>query len=99
MTDIDRIDSMIRILRSMKQDKARLEKLSSVNLLDLTQKRVQKRNADAGWIGMENIKRQHELHALAVELGFSDRRESYAPIELTDGWQRFTHKPREPGTA
>lgn len=45
---------------------------------------------------MENIKRKHELHALAVELGFAERRETYEPIELTDGWHRFKYQPREP---
>lgn len=96
MDDISRIDEMIRILRNMKQDKKRLQKLSSQNNMDLTPKQAQKRNTDADWIGMENIKRSCELHALAVELGFADRRDSYEPIELTDGWHRFTHKPRQP---
>lgn len=94
--DIKRIDSMINALRNMKQDIKRQQKLSEINSLDLSPKQAQKRNADADWIAMEQIKRRHELHALSVELGFAERRESYAPFELTDGWHRFDHKPREP---
>lgn len=94
--DVQRIDSMINVLRNMKQDIKRQQKLSEINSLDLTPKQAQKRNADADWIAMEQIKRRHELHALSVELGFAERRESYASFELTDGWHRFNHKPREP---
>ncbi|ASK00175.1 regulator [Citrobacter freundii] len=94
--DVQRIDSMMNILRNMKHDMKRQQKLSSINSLELTPKQAQKRNADAEWIAMEQIKRRHELHALSVELGFAERRDSYAPFELTDGWHRFNHKPREP---
>ncbi|MDN2486401.1 regulator [Kosakonia sacchari] len=97
MTDnITRIDAMIALLRNMKQDMNRQAKLSAVNCLELTPKQAQKRNADADWIAMEQIKRGHELHALAVELGFAARRESYDPIELNDGWHRFKYQPRKP---
>lgn len=94
--NIKRIDAMISILRNMKQDMNRMAKISAVNCLDLTPKQAQKRNADADWIAMEQIKRRHELHALSVELGFADRRDSYKQIELTDGWHRFNYQPREP---
>lgn len=93
--DVQRIDSMINVLKNMKQDMKRQQKLSSINSLELTPKQAQKRNADAEWIAMEQIKRRHELHALSVELGFAERRASYDPFELTDGWHRFNHKPRE----
>lgn len=93
---IKRIDRMQTILRNMKADIKRQEKLSAINSMELTPKQASKRNADADWIAMEQIKRRHELHALSVELGFAERRESYQPIELTDSWHRFTHKPREP---
>ncbi|WP_409311425.1 regulator [Pectobacterium sp. B1J-3] len=94
--DIAKIDSMISVLRNMKADLNRLSKLSAMDFRDMTPKQCQKRAADADWIGMENIKRRHELHALAVELNFAERRESYHEIELTDGWHRFNYKPREP---
>ena len=94
--DVQRIDSMINVLKNMKQDMKREQKLSSINSLELTPKQAQKRNADAEWIAMEQIKRRHELHALSVELGFAERRASYDQFELTDGWHRFNHKPREP---
>lgn len=96
MDDISRIDSMIKLLRSLKADIKRLKKLSSMDYRDMTPKQCQKRNADADWIGMENIRRKHELHALSVELGFAERRENYMPIELTDGWHRFSYTPRTP---
>lgn len=96
MDDISRIDSMIKLLRSLKADIKRLKKLSSMDYRDMTPKQCQKRNADADWIGMENIRRKHELHALSVELGFAERRENYNPIELTDGWHRYAYTPRTP---
>ncbi|MNR06494.1 hypothetical protein D3C85_1225670 [compost metagenome] len=96
MDTIKRIDSMIAILRDMKSDRKKIDKLSSCSLLDLTPKQANKRNADADWIGMAQIKRSHELHALAVELGFAARRSSYDAIELTDGWHRYKHQPRQP---
>ena len=55
--DIKRIDSMINALRNMKQDIKRQQKLSEINSLDLSPKQAQKRNADADWIAMEQIKR------------------------------------------
>ena len=93
---IKRIDSAISLLRSMKTDITRLSKLSAKDFRDMTPKQCSKRNADADWIAMELIKRGHELHALAVELGFAERRISYEEIELTDSWNRFKYKPREP---
>lgn len=94
--DTSRIDSMIQLLRTLKADIKRLKKLSSMDYRDMTPKQCQKRNADADWIGIENIRRKHELHALSVELGFAERRENYKPIELTDGWHRFSYTPRTP---
>lgn len=94
--DIKRIDAAIRLLKSMRQDINRLVKISAVNCLELTPKQAKKRNADADWIAMDQIKRRHELHALSVELGFAERRDNYSEIELTDGWHRFRYQPREP---
>jgi hypothetical protein len=91
-----KIDEMIKILRSLKTDIKKLNKLSSKDLTQMTQRQISNRNADAGFIGMSRIKKEHELHALAVELGFSPRRESYDEVNLTDGWQRYSYKPREP---
>lgn len=93
---LDKIEKMQAILRNMKSDIKRQNRLSSINNMELTPKQAQKRNAEAAWIAMEQIKRSHELHALSVELGFAERRDDYSAIELTDGWHRFTYKPREP---
>lgn len=90
------IDSMIQLLRSLKANRKKMSKLSSVSLMDLTPKQANKRNADADWLGMELIKLGHELHAFSVELGFAARRSSYDEIELTDGWHRYRYKPRQP---
>lgn len=94
--DEQRIDSMLRILREMKADMKRSSKISAIDYRDSTPRQCQKRKADANWIGMAQIKRRHELHALAVELGFAERREHYSTFELTDGWHRYNHTPREP---
>jgi len=48
---------------------------------------------------MDIIRQQHQLHALAVELGFADRRDSYDQIELRDGWHRYHFQPPEPFSA
>lgn len=93
---LDKIEKMQAILLNMKSDIKRQNRLSSINNMELTPKQAQKRNAEAAWIAMEQIKRSHELHALSVELGFAERRGDYGAIELTDGWHRFTYKPREP---
>ena len=93
---LDKIEKMQVILRDMKSDIKRQDRLSSINRIELTPKKAQKRNAEAAWIAMEQIKRSHELHALSVELGFAERMDDYSAIELTDGWHRFTYKPREP---
>lgn len=93
---LDKIEKMQVILRNMKSDIKRQRKLNEINSLELSPKQAQKRNADAAWIAMEQIKHRHELHALSVELGFAERRDDYSAIELTDGWHRFTYKPREP---
>ncbi|MDX4949377.1 regulator [Proteus mirabilis] len=98
MNDIERIDHMISILRDMKKDITRQQKLSAVNSLELTPTQAQKRNTDLNWIGMEQIKRRHNLHSYAVELGIADHKGSdgYEKIELTDGWHRFNFQPRKP---
>ena len=93
---IKRIDEMIRILREMKSDCKKQQKLSDMDFRDMTPRQCEKRNADADWLGMAQIKRSHELHALAVEMGFADRRSSYDAFELRTSWHRFNYKPREP---
>ena len=93
---ISRIDEMQRLLRDMKSDLKRQQKLSEKDFNDMTPRQCEKRNADADWLGMAQIKRSHELHALAVELGFAERRDSYDVIELRTSWHRFNYKPREP---
>lgn len=96
MTTEKRIDAMITLLRTRKANIRKVQKLSGVSMMEMTPKQANKRNADADWLGMDNIKIDHELHALAVELGLAARRPSYEEIELTDGWHRYKHKPREP---
>ena len=96
MVNIEKIDKMMVILREMKRDYKRLDKLSDKDLTEMTPRQAEKRNVDASWIGMENIKRRHELHALAVELGFAERRDSYDDVDLTDGWHHYKFKPPEP---
>lgn len=93
-----KIDEMIYLLKAMKKDIEKQLKISlcTSSFNDLSQKKWQKINVDLNWIAIEQIKRRHELHALAVEIGFSERRDSYDEIELTDGWHRFTYKPRKP---
>lgn len=93
---LDKIEKMQAILRNMKSDIKRQDRLNSINGMELTTKQAQKRNAESAWIAMGQIKRRHELHALSVELGFAERRDDYSAIELTDGWRCFTYKPREP---
>jgi hypothetical protein len=96
---IKKIDSMIKQLREMKSDLNRMQKLSDKDYRDLTPKQSQKISADKDWIGMDLIKRGHELHALAVELGLSERRDTYDTIQLRDNWHVFNYKPREPNAA
>ena len=98
MDQIAKIDKMIALLRDAKKDVARQQKLSAIDYRDRSPKQISKVNADKDWIAMAQIKRRHELHALAVELGFADHRgaDGYQEIELTDGWHRYNHKPREP---
>lgn len=98
MTDIERIDHMITILRSMKNDIKRQNKLKEVRSSELTSKQAQKKSIDLDWICIEQIKRRHNLHAYAVELGFADHKgnNGYNEIELTDGGHKFNFKPREP---
>lgn len=99
MGNIERIDAMIKHLREMKSDLNRMKTLSDKDYRDLTPKQSQKISADKDWIGMDLIKRRHELHALAVELGFAERRDSYHSIELRDNWHVFNYQPREPNAA
>ena len=99
MNDIDRIDQMIFILKDMKKDMVKQINLNSIDGIDaLTPKQAKKRSTDLDWICMEQIKRRHNLHSYAVELGIADHRgnDCYNEIELTDGWHRFKFKPRKP---
>lgn len=98
MNDIERIDHMIKILRDMKKDIIRQQKLNDVNGFELTTKQAQKRDADLNQISIAQIKRRHTLHSYAVELGIADHKgdEGYSEIELTDGWHKFNFKPRKP---
>ena len=96
MNSIEKIDNMISILKSIKSDIKKLEKLSAKDFSQMTDRQISNRNADADWICMDLIKRRHELHALAVELDFAERRDNYNAIELRDNWHVFNYKPREP---
>lgn len=99
MNDIEKIDAMIRHLRELKSGLSRMAKLSDKDYRNLTTKQAQKISADKDWIGMDMIKRRHELHALAVELNFAERRDSYNVIELRDNWHVFNYQPRDPNAA
>mgnify|MGYP003123679420 CR=1 FL=1 len=96
MHDIDRIDQMMALLRAMKSNKKKMAKLSDIDCTTLTPKAANKRSADADWLGMDVIRQQHQLHALAAELGFAEVRDSYDPIELRDGWHRYHYQPPVP---
>ncbi|BBV07793.1 hypothetical protein BML2537_12870 [Providencia stuartii] len=98
MNDIERIDRMISILRDMKKDIIRQQKLNDVSRFELTAKQAQKRDTDLNQISIGQIKRRHNLHSYAVELGIADHKgdDGYAEIELTDGWHKFKFQPRKP---
>lgn len=96
MKEIERIDQMILQLRELKKNAVKMKKLSNKNYMDMTRKAISNCNADKDWIGMDNIRRKHELHALSVEIGVAERRENYEEVVLTDGWHKYPHKPREP---
>lgn len=83
MNDIERIDKMVAILRDMKKDIARQEKLNTVSGFELTAKQVQKRDADLNQISIAQIKRRHNLHSYTVELGIADHKgdDGYKEIE------------------
>lgn len=93
---IERIDKAIKLLRDLKKNSKRMRALSQKDLMQMTPKQAQNRNADSTWLAMDNTKIEHELHALAVELGFAERRVSYEAITFDTGWQKYNYTPREP---
>ena len=96
MTEIERIDSIISKLKQLKSNKLKLSKLSDKDYRSMTRKAISNNNAEKDFTAMDNIKKLHEIHALAVELGFAEFRPSYEAIELNDGWHRYSYKPPEP---
>jgi hypothetical protein len=93
---IEKIDSMISILKEVKRNEIKMNRLRQVRSGEVTQKRFSNAQADLNEIAMANIKLSHQLHALSVELGFAEMRENYEPIALTDGWRKFEHQPPIP---
>lgn len=93
---IEKIDSMISILKEVKRNEVKMERLRQVRSGEVTPKRFSNAQADLNEIAMANIKLSHQLHALSVELGFAEMRENYEPIALTDGWRKFEYQPPIP---
>lgn len=93
---IEKIDSMISLLKEVKRNEVKAERLRQVRSGEVTPKRFSSAQADLNEIAMANIKLSHQLHALSVELGFAEMRDNYEPVTLTDGWRKFEYQPPIP---
>lgn len=94
--NIEKIDAMISLLQEIKRDNDKSYRLRQRRSGEVSPKRFSNVQADLNEIAMANIKRSHQLHALAVELGFAEMRDNYEPVTLTDGWRKFEYKPPVP---
>lgn len=95
--EIDILDKLINELKEIKKLHVKNSKLSEKDTSDMTQKRRENHYVDMGWNAMDRIKREHEAHALCVELGFAEKRDDYSEITLyPDNWHKYNYKPREP---
>lgn len=95
--NIEKIDRLIYQLKEIKKLVNKNQKLSSIDSSKCTRKRFEKINVDMGWNAMARLKHEHEAHALAVELGFAEKRDDYSEIIFyPDNWHKYSYKPREP---
>lgn len=93
----DKIDALINELKEIKKLILKNQKLSQIDTLDMTRKRRERIYVDLGWNAMDRIKREHEAHALCVELGLAEKKDDYSEITLyPDNWHQYNYKPREP---
>lgn len=89
---MDKINKMLDLLKTLKRNEQKRVKLRDQT--DLA--KVKKRSAQLNDLAVDDEKLKYELHALAVELGFAEKRESYDWVELDTGWHKQRYKPREP---
>jgi hypothetical protein len=95
--DIEIIDKLIHELKEIKKLHAKNLKLSERDTSEMTQRRRENHYVDMGWNAMDRIKREHEAHALCVELGFASKKDDYSEVILyPDNWHKYNYKPREP---
>jgi hypothetical protein len=93
---IEKIDTMISILKEVKRNEIKMNRLRQIRSGEVAPKRFSNAQADLNEIAMANIKLSHQLHALSVELGFAEMRENYNQVILTDGWRKFEYRPPVP---
>lgn len=97
MKEIEKIDALISELREIKKLLNKNIKLSQKDTSDMTRKRRDNHYVDVGWNAMDRIKREHEAHALCVELNLASKKDDYSEITLyPDNWHKYNYKPREP---
>lgn len=95
--EIEIIDRLIKELREIKSLHVKNLKLSERDTSNMTKKGRDNHYTTMGWNAADRIKREHEAHALCVELGLAEKRDDYSEITLyPDNWHKYTHKPREP---
>lgn len=65
---IEKIDAMITLLKEVRRNEVKMERLRQIRSGEVTLKRFNSAQADLNEIAMANIKLLHQLHDLSVEL-------------------------------
>lgn len=90
------IDDLIKTLREMKRSEMKSEKLRGIRHDEVSRKRWQAVKADLDYEAMHRERLMHQAHALAVDLGIAEPRDSYDKITMGDGWRQYEYQPPVP---
>lgn len=90
------IDDLINTLRELKRSSSRSDNLRSIRHDEVSRKRWEAVKADLDHEAMHRERLMHQAHALAVDLGIAEPRNSYDKIALGDGWRQYEYQPPVP---
>ena len=101
MIDIKDIEAIVASSKAYLADRKRYEKMSARggDYSSMTQKAIQKLNADLGWAAMDLIKKEAQLHTDCVNAGLADMRDErhYSTRELhPSAWHKYNYTPPLP---
>lgn len=99
--ELEQLEELKKLMMRLVTEKKRFIKLSNkrrdMSFDNNTEKQIQNAEANLNWCAMDYDKLFREVHAVAVDCGIADPRDSYSEIDYhPSSWHTYKHQPRIP---